>query len=313
MVCSIRNKKSQSAMEYLMTYGWAILIIAVVLGALFQLGVFNASTFAPRAPPGACQVFRPNGPETATYINLEGVCSGELPQYVGVFATNTASGSQGGVQSHVITPSITNLITGSFTFTAWLYLLQGCQRDQGIAGYICIQGNACGGFYSPASWYNCGLGVGSTCAFQWPAGTCVGVPDQYSGSWVFYAASYNSQTGYAYISFNNQVYDSNTIATGINTGGNGDFGIGYVYDEGAGGGPFVGDMANLQLYNASLSGPEVGALYDEGIGGAPVNLQYLVGWWPLNGNANDYSGNNNNGVPNSVTYTSQWTSYYTPP
>ncbi len=28
-------------MEYLMTYGWAILIIAVVLGALFSLGVFN--------------------------------------------------------------------------------------------------------------------------------------------------------------------------------------------------------------------------------------------------------------------------------
>ena len=28
-------------MEYLMTYGWAILIIAVVLGALFSLGVFG--------------------------------------------------------------------------------------------------------------------------------------------------------------------------------------------------------------------------------------------------------------------------------
>jgi hypothetical protein len=29
-------------MEYLMTYGWAILIIAVVLAALFSLNVFNA-------------------------------------------------------------------------------------------------------------------------------------------------------------------------------------------------------------------------------------------------------------------------------
>jgi len=29
-------------MEYLMTYGWAILIIAVVLGALFSLRVFNS-------------------------------------------------------------------------------------------------------------------------------------------------------------------------------------------------------------------------------------------------------------------------------
>lgn len=33
----------QSAMEYLMTYGWAILIIAVVLIGLFSLGVFGGS------------------------------------------------------------------------------------------------------------------------------------------------------------------------------------------------------------------------------------------------------------------------------
>ncbi|MGI0100829.1 MAG: hypothetical protein ACREBH_03905 [Candidatus Micrarchaeaceae archaeon] len=31
-------------MEYLMTYGWAILIIAVVLGALFSLGVFSGNS-----------------------------------------------------------------------------------------------------------------------------------------------------------------------------------------------------------------------------------------------------------------------------
>ncbi len=38
-------QKAQSAMEYLMTYGWAILIIAVVLAALDFLGVFNGNTF----------------------------------------------------------------------------------------------------------------------------------------------------------------------------------------------------------------------------------------------------------------------------
>ena len=36
--------KAQSAMEYLMTYGWAILIISVVLGALFSLGVFSGAS-----------------------------------------------------------------------------------------------------------------------------------------------------------------------------------------------------------------------------------------------------------------------------
>jgi len=39
------SAKAQSAMEYLMTYGWAILIVAVVLGALYSLGVFNGAAF----------------------------------------------------------------------------------------------------------------------------------------------------------------------------------------------------------------------------------------------------------------------------
>jgi len=36
----MRNK-AQTAMEYLMTYGWAILIIIVVVAALYSLGVFS--------------------------------------------------------------------------------------------------------------------------------------------------------------------------------------------------------------------------------------------------------------------------------
>lgn len=37
------SHKAQSAMEYLMTYGWAILILAVVLAVLFGLGLFNGN------------------------------------------------------------------------------------------------------------------------------------------------------------------------------------------------------------------------------------------------------------------------------
>jgi len=37
------NMKGQAAMEYLMTYGWAILIVLVVGAALFYLRVFNPS------------------------------------------------------------------------------------------------------------------------------------------------------------------------------------------------------------------------------------------------------------------------------
>ncbi len=45
MNSKMTSRKAQSAMEYLMTYGWAILIIAVVLGALYVLGVFSGTSF----------------------------------------------------------------------------------------------------------------------------------------------------------------------------------------------------------------------------------------------------------------------------
>jgi hypothetical protein len=37
-------KKSQAAMEFLMTYGWAILVVLVAIGVLAYFGVFNAHT-----------------------------------------------------------------------------------------------------------------------------------------------------------------------------------------------------------------------------------------------------------------------------
>ena len=38
-----KSRKAQAAMEYLMTYGWAILIIIVVVAALYAMGVFTVS------------------------------------------------------------------------------------------------------------------------------------------------------------------------------------------------------------------------------------------------------------------------------
>ncbi|MCW6160073.1 MAG: hypothetical protein LVQ95_03240 [Candidatus Micrarchaeales archaeon] len=41
METAMKNKRAQSAIEYLTTYGWAILIIIVVVAALYRLGIFN--------------------------------------------------------------------------------------------------------------------------------------------------------------------------------------------------------------------------------------------------------------------------------
>ncbi|NQV09268.1 hypothetical protein HQ529_05435 [Candidatus Woesearchaeota archaeon] len=41
------NKKSQAALEFLMTYGWAILVVLVVIGALAYFGVLNPTILLP--------------------------------------------------------------------------------------------------------------------------------------------------------------------------------------------------------------------------------------------------------------------------
>jgi hypothetical protein len=76
---------------------------------------------------------------------------------------------------------------------------------------------------------------------------------------------------------------------------------------------FSGLISNVQIYNTAFSANEVQALYAEGIGGAPIVLQNLAWWWPLNGDANDYSGNANNANTLHIVMNSTWVSGYTGP
>lgn len=41
------NRKSQAALEFLMTYGWAILVVLVAVGALAYFGVLSPDKFLP--------------------------------------------------------------------------------------------------------------------------------------------------------------------------------------------------------------------------------------------------------------------------
>ena len=310
--------KAQSAMEYLMTYGWAILIIAVVLGALFQLGVFNANNFAPKAPPGSCQVFRPNGPGTTSFINLEGVCSGELPQYV-AYIPNTS-------ESWVYVPSSPTMNTawngGSHTITAWF--------DE----VTLLNSSTCRSLVQETTGCLSGMYVGSSSntqytvyAEQWysSGGACTnaGAVDAF-----YHGIPYNRFVLLADVFHYVPGQTGNYLAMCVN--GNctnvtwtsptpSDYALyGYGFEIGSYWccNPRLegGYLANVQLYNTSLSAKELQALYQEGIGGAPIDLQNLVGWWPLNGNANDYSGNGNNGQINgNAIFVSNWWSGYTPP
>ena len=39
------GQRGQSALEYLMTYGWALIVLVIVVAALFFLGILNPSTY----------------------------------------------------------------------------------------------------------------------------------------------------------------------------------------------------------------------------------------------------------------------------
>ena len=70
----------------------------------------------------------------------------------------------------------------------------------------------------------------------------------------------------------------------------------------AGNEPFNGLMADVQIYNGSLSAGQVQQLYSEGPGGSPTMPAHLVGWWPLEGDSNDYSGQYNTGFSSNIIF-----------
>jgi hypothetical protein len=292
--------KAQSAMEYLMTYGWAILVIAVVLGVLYSLGIFNPSNFAPKAQPGSCQVFRPNGPGTNYDINLEGICSGELPEYISTFNQQLSPNSYIDAGSVVTQRYIND--ASDVTVVLWANVQSTIPSgwpklfETGVISMYVNPGNT--------------LDIGS--------GVYAGTPNNNyyngayvdTGAWSQIALVYNgtSTSGYNFLEYiNGHLQSHNGVQGALGYGSN------ELYF-----GPIWGSntnisIANVQIYNTSLSNSSIKALYDEGIGGSPIDLQYLVGWWPLNGNANDYSGNNNNGVPTNVIFTGTWQSGYAAP
>jgi hypothetical protein len=52
-------KKAQAAMEYLMTYGWAIIIVIIVAAALYALGLFNPQSYMQDTATGFSNVGKP--------------------------------------------------------------------------------------------------------------------------------------------------------------------------------------------------------------------------------------------------------------
>ena len=106
------------------------------------------------------------------------------------------------------------------------------------------------------------------------------------GRWHYAAATFDGSTITTYI---NGVEQNTNTQSGITYSG-------ITWDLLATTGTYLNNVsiANIQIYNASFSQPQITQMYAEGISGAPRDMQHLIGWWPLNGNCYDYSNNGNN-------------------
>lgn len=96
------NKRGQAAMEFLMTYGWAILVVLAAIGALAYFGVLSPDRFLPEKctlPSGfACLDFR-------TTTDAAGVSNGFL-----LVIQNSA-----GIDMRNITVNVTDSTTATTT------------------------------------------------------------------------------------------------------------------------------------------------------------------------------------------------------
>jgi len=287
-------------MEFLMTYGWSVLIVTAVIVILFNMGIFNSANFAPKAQPGNCKVLRTGG-----FTNLEGTCSGVPPQSVAMFNGISGSILTGNLNG---APAITSS-GGLVTLTGWAY-----SSDITTYRSLVTYGSTpplIGLAYDD----NCGSIPDVLSILYYLGGTyadyCLAPPIT-AGTWAFYAVTYNGVTGAAvtYEGAGGSLYShTSTYSLGSNV-----IPANPPVSIGTGTGiTWFGVISNIQVYNTTLDANQIGLLYREGIGGAPIAPQSIVGWWPLNGNANDYSGNNDNGAATGITYTSSWTSGYTAP
>lgn len=326
--------KAQAAMEYLMTYWWAILILVIVIAALFYLGVLGGlQTSETLAQPGACYVQRPEGAGTTEFISLGGFCNSAAPKYVATLSYSVG-GHEQAFRSNATVQTVNNTFTDNLggneiTISAWIWVsgwkTSGNTRQDVFvySGGPCPTGSAQGARLSVDNVSEHELDfmvefdparIGDCKELYTPANSLqldrwyfvVGV---YNGT---YMSDWINGTSYATYAVTNNIDYPNTYNTAANAiwiGGS----TGSSGSSSAEAG-FNGYISNIQVYDTGLSPSDIKELYDSGIGGDPVVLQSLVAWWPLNGNANDYSGNGNNAQPvNGAGFSSTWITTSPPP
>jgi len=80
-------------MEYLMTYGWAILIVIIVAAALYALGIFNPATYTGRIPTGFTTLGAPSDWDVDSSGDVDIILNNRLANQINILNVTVSIGS----------------------------------------------------------------------------------------------------------------------------------------------------------------------------------------------------------------------------
>ncbi len=236
------------------------------------------------------------------YLNGEGSCADYMLNYVrpmynyslyinSIFAPGISTANfNGNANSYISVPASNSLEPNSITITGWGYVASAGTDSCDVQNMVYDLGSYTG--------YALVYGWGNDVAFFIGNGTAWSQLDignkNYNGGWIFLAGTYDSSSGKDVLYENGAKIESGSINKLSNNANARLIGSGCE----------SGSIANVQIYNKSLSATQIAQLYQEGIQGQPAFTSSLVAWYPLAGDPNDYSGLFNTGFALNVTYTS---------
>lgn len=128
-----KRRKGQAALEYLVTYGWAILAIVIIAAVLWYLGVFNPGKYAAGKQSGGYSTL-----SVIDYTTISGSGSGQLTLTLGNAAGSTINyiTASVGATPLACTPSTNVAANAKFTCTASTLTLSTGDQINVEVGYI---------------------------------------------------------------------------------------------------------------------------------------------------------------------------------
>ena len=92
-------------MEYLMTYGWAILIVIIVAAALYSLGIFKPATYTGRIPTGFTTLGTPDDWDVNSNGDVSIILKNRLADMITVHNVSVTLGTDADFNSSTFTIS----------------------------------------------------------------------------------------------------------------------------------------------------------------------------------------------------------------